>query len=115
MPFQRSASGTVLVPLKNEPTAVQAFGAVHATPCRAGSEPPAGMGVFWMVQFVPFHPSAQVWPEAEPTAVHAVAERHETSLSWLVVEPARLGVAWMVQLVPSQRSASVSWLPAESS
>ena len=115
VPFQRSASGTVLVPLKNEPTAVQAFGAVHDTPCRAGSEPPGGMGVFWMVQVVPFQASAQVWPVAEPTAVHAVAELHDTSLSWLVVDPDGLGVVWTVQLLPSQRSASVSWLPAESS
>jgi hypothetical protein len=115
VPFQRSASGTLLVPLKNEPTAVQAFGAVHESPCRAGSEPPAGMGAFWMVQFVPFHASAQVWPVAEPTAVHAVAELHDTSLSWLVVDPDGLGLGWMVQLVPSQRSASVRWSPAESS
>jgi len=94
VPFQRSASGTVLVPLKNDPTAVHAFGARHDTPLRDGSEPPAGMGVLWMVQVVPFQASAQIWPVAEPTAVHAVAELQDTSLSWLVVDPAGLGVCW---------------------
>ena len=112
VPFHRSARGTVLDPVKNEPTAVHAFGAVHDTPLREGSDPPPGIGVLWMVQLVPFQASAQIWPVAEPTAVHAVAALQDTSLSWLVVEPAGLGVCWTVQLLPSQRSASVSWFPA---
>src|SRR5579859_41790 len=59
-PFQRSASGTSLgVALTKSPTAVQAFAAVHETPPRKGLRPPLGVGVFWIVQVLPFQFSAQ--------------------------------------------------------
>src|SRR5215472_326279 len=42
------------------PTAVQAEGEVHATPCRRGPWTPAGLGVGWMLQRVSFQRSASV-------------------------------------------------------
>jgi hypothetical protein len=46
----------------------------------------AGSGVGWILQAVPFHPSASVRSVLElfwkkPTAVQAVAELHDTPLS----------------------------------
>jgi hypothetical protein len=88
---------------------VHADGEVHDTVFRKADWPPAGVGVGWMLQWVPFHRSARV-PAAElPTAVHADAEVHDTPFRKL--PPAGLGVGWMLQLVPFHRSATARTAP----
>jgi hypothetical protein len=78
----------------------------QATVFREVNCAPAGLGVGWMLQVVPFHRSAR-FPALEfPTAVHADGEVQATPLR----NPppgGGLAVAWMLQLVPSHRSASV--------
>ena len=118
VPFQCSARVPWTSPLPDAyPVAVHALAEVHDTPLRALTEAPAGLGVAWMDQAVPFQCSASVpWrpplPEEYPVAVHALAEVHETALKMLPEAPAGCGVAWIDQLVPSQRSASSAALPA---
>jgi hypothetical protein len=56
VPFQLSARVTPPIRLPRVPTAVQSPGALHDTPSSA--DPPAGVGVGWIVQVVPFHCSA---------------------------------------------------------
>ena len=118
VPFQCSASVPWTSPLPDAyPVAVHALAEVHDTPLRALTEAPAGLGVAWMDQAVPFQCSASVpWrpplPEEYPVAVHALAEVHETALKMLPEASAGCGVAWIDQLVPSQRSASSAALPA---
>jgi hypothetical protein len=84
--------------------------AVQETPNRPVPGAPAGLGVGWMRQLVPFHNSARVpvgLPKLSvraPTAVQATADMHDTAAR----EPptAGLGVGWMRQVTPSHRSAS---------
>src|SRR5215471_4822125 len=79
-PFQRSASVTPAVPLKEPPTAVQAVADAHDTPPRV--LPCAGLGVCWIDHVVPFQRSASVpvavLAEELPTAVQALADVHDT-------------------------------------
>ncbi len=70
---------------------------------------PAGLGVGWLVQLVPFHRSARVPAFDSPAAVHDEDEVHDTP-SRPAPPWAGLGVGWMRQLVPSHRSARVPWL-----
>ena len=98
VPFHRSASACMLLAAVACPTAVQAVADVHETPLRALTEAPAGLGVAWMDQLVPFQDSASVaWvpvlPVESPTAVQAVADVHETPSRSMAVAPARFGVA----------------------
>jgi hypothetical protein len=96
--------------LKDVPTAMQNVLAVQETPNRAVPGAPAGLGVGWMVQFVPFHCSARVavgLPKLSvraPTVVQATADMHDTAAR--KPPPAGLGVCWMRQVTPSHRSAS---------
>jgi len=78
---------------------------------------PAGFGVVWMLQLVPFHTSASVEGSPallryQPTATHALAEVHATPRRSLDVAPEGSGVAWVLQLVPFQASAQVTVGPA---
>jgi hypothetical protein len=45
---------------KYQPTAVQALAEVQATPSKALLVGPPGLGVFWILQDLPFHRSASV-------------------------------------------------------
>lgn len=90
VPFHRSASREVVPLLYELPTAMQAVGNVHDTTERELELAPTGFGVASMVQFVPFHFSANPPDPAYPTAMHAVGEVHETLAR--SVEPAGLGV-----------------------
>ena len=69
VPFQRSASDTVMllppdaprppgVLIVVAPTAVQAAGELQDTARNSLPVDPAGLGVAWMCQLVPFHASA---------------------------------------------------------
>jgi hypothetical protein len=60
VPFHRSASVPTEFPALSvmAPTAVHAEGDVHDTLFR--KPPPAGLGVGWISQLVPFHRSAKV-------------------------------------------------------
>ena len=58
---------------------------VHETPWNSAPIRPGGSGVGWIVQFVPFHPSASASVPAAvpsrlvlPTAMHAVSAAHDT-------------------------------------
>src|ERR1700730_2292988 len=94
------------------PTAVQAVAVLHDTPFRKLLTAPAGLGVGWIFQLLPFQRSASVTRVPEPlpespTAVQAVAAVHDTPIRKLPVAPVGLGVGWIAQLLPFQRSASV--------
>lgn len=79
------------------PTAVQLVAVVHETAESALVVAPAGFGVVWIDQAVPFHASARVTSTPEPltyspTAMQAVAAVHETPESALLVAPEGAGV-----------------------
>jgi len=90
VPFHVSPSALALPP--RYPMATHEAADRHDTLSRTSRPPlPAGLGVSWMTQAVPFHASASVAasgpacrvaclaPAMEsPTAVHAVAELHQT-------------------------------------
>jgi len=78
----------------------------HATVFKKADCPPAGLGVGWMVQFVPSHRSASVPALEPPAAVHDEADGHATLVRKLAPGEG-LGVGWMVHRVPFHRSASV--------
>lgn len=90
---------------------MQVAGEVHQTPLRMLATP-AGSGVLWTVQVLPFHCSARVEVKpvaaepANPVAVHAVDETHETAFSVFWFVAVGLGAVWIVQALPFQRSAS---------
>lgn len=91
------------------PTAVQADAPVQATPRSCAPGVPAGWGVGWMLQRVPFHRSAMVTqvPEAvtaAATAVQAEAEVHATEFSKVTCAPGRCGIGTTLHLVPFHRS-----------
>ena len=92
VPFQASASVTLVVPVNEEPTASHAVAEMHETPRSPLEVWLAALEVAWMVQVLPFQTSASVLavPPLEncPTASHAVADVQETALSWLLVVPA---------------------------
>jgi hypothetical protein len=112
VPSQRSATSPVGKPelSKDVPTAMQNVWAVQETPNRALPGAPAGLGVGWKVQFVPFHRSARVpvgLPKLSvrvPTAVQATADVQDAAPR--KPPPAGLGVCWMRHFTPSHRSAS---------
>jgi len=85
---------------------VHADDEVHDTLFRKANWAPAGVGVGWMLQLVPFHPSARVPAFDAPTAV----QPEDVGQATLARKPppcAGLGVGWMLQLVPFHRSARV--------
>ena len=90
-PFQTSASVAELGPVNESPTASQSVAEVQETPPSSLFAAPLTLGVVWMVQELPFQPSARVCvvpPLVDcPTASHDDADLHETSLSWLAVAP----------------------------
>ena len=98
------------------PTAVQVSAAGHATANSLLDGDPAGLGVGWMRQLLPFHRSARVRRTPDltancPTAVHAELVGHDTPLSALAAAPAGFGVDWTVHTPPLRRSASVTPRP----
>src|SRR5215468_4252879 len=117
VPSHRSATSPVGKPelSKDVPTAMQNMLAAHETPNRAVPGAPAGLGVGWMVQVVPFHRSARVpvgLPKLSvraPTAVQATADVQDTAAR--KPPPAGLGVCWMGHFAPSHRSTSVWKVP----
>src|SRR6266581_3193258 len=117
VPFHRSATVTwTPEPVMKAPTAVQAEGEAHDTPFRTLTCAPAGWGVRWIRQVVPFHRSASVTGTPElftktPTAVQAEGEAHDTPFRKLPRAPAGLGVRWIRQVVPFHRSARVTRTP----
>jgi len=85
---------------------VHADDEVHDTLFRKANWAPAGVGVGWMLQLVPFHPSARVPAFDAPTAV----QPEDVGQATLARKPppcAGLGVGWMLQRVPFHRSARV--------
>jgi hypothetical protein len=89
------------------PTAMHAVADVHETPVRKLFGTPAGAGIVWTLQLVPFHRSAMTCAALLlPTAVHADGEVQETAFKNDPGLP-EVGVGSMLQLVPSQCSVSV--------
>jgi hypothetical protein len=76
---------------------------------------PAGLGVGWIAQVLPFQCSASVTrapaaPE-EPIAVQFVEVVHDTPDKLLFWAPAGLGGGWIVQAVPFHVSANAVSTP----
>jgi hypothetical protein len=96
---------------------VQAEAELQDTALSTMSVAPAGFGVTWVAQVVPFHTSTSVTLELcrllplNPTAVQAVAELHDTAFSWLARAPEALGIDWTAHAVPFQSSAKATTLP----
>lgn len=90
---------------------MQVRAVVHDTPDKTIRVAPAGFGVAWGRQELPFHASASAPAVSLPTVVQALAAVHDTPDSWLNVAPG-LGVGWIFQEVPFQDSASVTSVPA---
>jgi maltooligosyltrehalose synthase len=93
------------------PTALHAFGEVHEMATRSVCVEPDGLGVGWIVHFVPFHLSASGDSNPEgrkesPSAVHEVGDVQDTPFRELDVAPTGLGVGWIVHFVPFHLSAS---------
>ena len=109
VPFHRSAR--VVVPELDVafrfPAAVQAAGVVQDTAAR--TPPGGGLGVGWMLQFVPFHRSASVptglpaLSVRAPTAVQNEGEVQETPAKKLPAAPEGMGTGWVCHRVPSHR------------
>ncbi len=82
-PFKVSTKVNPAVAEYPPPTAVHAVGEVQDTNPREVDVAPAGCGVVWMVQAVPFQASASdidvvdVW--SLPTAVHAIGDVQDTA------------------------------------
>ena len=120
VPFHRSASvGPTGSPALSTaaPTAVQADDPLQSTPRRTAPKRPAGLGVGWMLQRVPFQRSAIVTtvPEAvtaPATAVQAEAEVHATEFRKVARARGRCGMGTTLQLVPFHRSESGDGWPA---
>src|SRR5215469_6984035 len=107
VPSHRSASAwNAPEELMSAPAAMQADADAQATVFRKVNWAPAGLGVGWMLQPVPFHRSARLPALEFPTAVHTDADAQATPFS-SPPPPGGLGVAWMVQRVPFHRSARV--------
>jgi hypothetical protein len=89
------------------PTAMHAVADVHETPVRKLFGTPAGAGIVWTLQLVPFHRSAMTCAALLlPTAVHADGEVQETAFKNDPGLP-EVGVDWMLHDVPSHRSVTV--------
>ncbi len=76
---------------------MQAVAALHDIPANPEPIDPAGLGVAWTAQLVPFQRSASgtlvpVLLRLLPPAVQAVAELHDTSRNSLPPDPAGPGV-----------------------
>jgi hypothetical protein len=120
VPSRRCASVTsTSAPLVKNPTAVQESTREHEIPANWPYVPPAGLGLRWIDQLVPFHRSASItsllgrpmWYQS-PTAVHDRRDGHDTAMSRLLVAPLGVGVRWIDQARPFHRSAKVLSLPA---
>src|SRR5579863_8054295 len=111
VPFHCSANGVWFPPESvQNPTAVHAFTDAHETLVRKLCTAPAGFGVDWTAQLVPFHrraseTSVDPLPTASPTAVHAFAPLQETPDRALL---AALGIVPTIQFLPSQVSTIAS-------
>ena len=95
MPFQASASVTLVGPVDEEPTASHAVVERQETLTSPLEDWP-GLAVVWVVQLLPSQTSASVLAvpllENFPTASHEVGDVQEIPLSWLVAAPAGTGV-----------------------
>src|SRR5580700_9597165 len=92
VPFHASASGCAPVAVAKAPAAVHLVADRQETALSSLPADPAGLGMRWMAQVVPFHASARlvVVPAAlveKPVPVHAVAEAHDMPSSSLVTTP----------------------------
>jgi hypothetical protein len=120
VPFHRSASvGPTGSPALSTaaPTAVQADDPLQSTPRRTAPKRPAGLGVGWMLQRVPFQRSAMVTnlPEAlttPATAVQAKPDVQEMEFRKVARARGRCGMGTTLQLVPFHRSESGDGWPA---
>src|SRR5262245_13721325 len=111
VPFHLSDTGPMGMPelSKDIPAAIQNVRAVQDTPNRAVPGAPAGLGVGWMLHFLPFHRSASDpvgLPKLSvraPTAVQATADVQDTAARKPPIR--RPGVCWTRHFAPSHRSA----------
>ena len=117
VPSQRSISGWNPEPVLTDPMAVQALADEHDTADRDVNSAPAGLGVDWIVQLVPFQDSASgavvpgPVPGVWPTAMQELADLHDTAVKKLSTAEPDGSIA--VQPAPSQLSASGRIVPSE--
>jgi hypothetical protein len=114
-PFQRSTN--VLNPPLNEPRAIQNIRDVHDTPISALDGEPAGLGVRWIDQPLPFQRSARgtplPLPAWAPTAVQTFVEMHDTALSApLPGEGTILQLAALAGAALARHSANATHVPS---
>ena len=81
---------------------MQDLGDAHDTPSRLLLVAPAGFGVRWIDQLVPFHRSASVAAAPvrlveNPTAVQELSDAHDTPSGLLDMPPAGFGVCCTAQ------------------
>ena len=97
------------------PAAMQAEGDVQDTASRKLCTAPAGLGVGWMVQVVPFQRSARVAVWLLPTVTQAVADAQDTLAGTTRGSspggPGGTGRRWTVHRTPSQCSAMAKMPP----
>jgi len=111
VPFHACARVTVLPLLPTSaPAAVQARGEAQDTAKNALARAPAGRGVAWMAQFLPFHRSARgraapALVTYSPAAVQVRGDEQDTAKNPLASAPAGRGIAWIAQFLPFHRSA----------
>jgi len=115
VPFHRSANVMPLPLLVLcKPTAVHALAEAHDTLISWLNDEPWGTGVGSIVQFVPFHVSANdAYPVPvelyeNPTAVHEVADLQDTPFSCVPVEPGGLIAGSSLHFAPFQDSANAN-------
>ncbi|HEU4703623.1 MAG TPA: hypothetical protein VFS37_14165 [Conexibacter sp.] len=103
MPLSAIAS----LPLK--PTAMHAVMTAQETPLRRVLVAPAGLGVVWIDQLVPFHASAsENLPDAvlyEPTATQDVVDTQWLACNSASVAPTGEAADWFAQVLPFQYCA----------
>ncbi|MFL5859704.1 MAG: hypothetical protein ACJ780_02850 [Solirubrobacteraceae bacterium] len=117
VPFQRSTSGNPVhgpeppeqpAPTSKPPTTVQAVADVHDTPLKELEVAPAGLGIPWLDQILPFQRSTNGKPLLkDPAAMQAFADAHDTPFN----PPAGLGIRCSDQVLPFQRSTNGPKLP----
>ena len=115
LPFHRSTSEFVALPMSYRPTAVHSVALVHATADSSGFVAPVGLGAATGSQRSPFHRSTNGFRELlsvyRPTAKQLLVVAHATLASWLKRAPTGAGLAITDHLPPVHRSISAAGVP----
>jgi hypothetical protein len=88
---------------------MQFLGLTHDVPFNSATGAPAGWGMDWMRQVLPFQRTAKLCGEGDavPTATQTRLVGHDTPFRNSAVVAGGLGVGWIFQPPPTHRSANV--------